>query len=57
MMLMDPISLERLLIGGLLATLAIAVAFGPELGRALARLRNRRADEVPASLGAEPQQF
>jgi hypothetical protein len=57
-MLIDPmLSLERLLIGGLLATLAVAVAFGPELGRALARLRNRRADEVPGRLGAEPQQF
>jgi hypothetical protein len=53
-MLIDPMSLERLLIGGLLASLAIAVAFGPELGRALARLRSRRVDEVPVSL--EPQQ-
>ena len=56
-MLIDPMSLERLLIGGLLASLAIAVAFGPELGRALARLRNRRVDEVPTTLGAEPQRF
>ena len=56
-MLMDPMMLERVLIGGLLATVAVAVAFGPELGRALGRLRNRRADDVPASLGAEPRQF
>jgi hypothetical protein len=54
-MLIDYMSLERLLVGGLLASLAIAVAFGPELGRALARLRSRRADEVPSNLGAEPQ--
>jgi hypothetical protein len=56
-MLIDPMSLDRLLIGGLLATVAVAVAFGPELGRALARLRNRRADDVPASLGADTRQF
>ena len=59
-MLMDQFSLDRLLIAGVLASLAVAIAFGPELGRALARLRNRRVvDEVPASpaLGAEPQQF
>lgn len=51
----NPMSLEQLLIGGLLASLAVAVAFGPELGRALARLRSRRADDVPAALGAEPR--
>ena len=56
-MLIDAMLLERLLIGGLLATLAVTVAFGPELGRALSRLRSRRADEVPTNLGAEPQQF
>jgi len=56
-MLMDSLSLDRVLIAAVLGSLAIAVAFGPELRRALARLRNRRiADEVPASLGAEPQQ-
>jgi hypothetical protein len=55
-MLMDSMSLDRVLVAAVLASLAIAVAFGPELRRALARLRNRRiADEVPA-LGAEPQQ-
>jgi len=60
MMLMDQISLDRLLVAGVLASLAVAIAFGPELSRAVSRLRNRRvADEVPASstLGAEPQQF
>lgn len=58
MMLMDSsMSLERVLTAAVLASLAIAVAFGPELRRALARLRNRRiADDVPAPLGAEPQQ-
>jgi len=42
-MLTDPMSLERLLTAGILATLAIVVAFGPELSRALWRMRNRRA--------------
>jgi len=57
-MLIDPLSLDRVLIAAGLASLAIAVAFGPELRRALARLRNRRiADDSPATLGAEPQQF
>lgn len=56
-MLMDSISLDRLLTAAALASLAVAVAFGPELGRLLARLRNRRlTDEVTPSLGAEPQQ-
>jgi hypothetical protein len=56
-MLMDSMSLDRLLTAAVLASLAIAVAFGPELRRALSRLRNRRvADDVPAALGAEPQQ-
>jgi hypothetical protein len=54
-MLIDPMLLERLLVGGLLASLAVAVAFGPELGRAVARLRNRAGAGVPANLGAEPQ--
>ena len=55
-MLMDSLSLDRVLTAAVLASLAIAVAFGPELRRALARLRNRRiADDVP-TLGAEPQQ-
>ena len=57
-MLMDSLSLDRVLTAAFLASLAIAVAFGPELRRALARLRNRRiADDVPATLGAEPQQY
>ena len=59
-MLIDQISLDRLLIAGVLASLAVAVAFGPELSRAVARLRNRRVvDEVSTSptLGVEPQQF
>ncbi len=59
-MMLDQISFDRLLIAGVLASLAVAIAFGPELSRAVARLRNRRVvDEVPASqaLGVEPQQF
>ena len=56
-MLMDSMTLDRLLTAAILGSLAIAVAFGPELRRKIARLRNRRiADEVPAALGAEPQQ-
>ena len=56
-MLTDPLSYDRVLIAAVLASLAIAVAFGPELRRCLSRLRNRRiADDVPAPLGAEPQQ-
>jgi len=48
------ITLERLLTAGFLASLAIAVAFGPELGRLLTRLRNRRlTDEVTTAVGVE----
>ncbi|MGH7895476.1 MAG: hypothetical protein ACREQL_12465 [Candidatus Binatia bacterium] len=42
-----------------LASLAIAIAFGPELRRVLVRMRNRRAADVAANvpgLGVEPQQ-
>jgi hypothetical protein len=56
-MVMDSITLDRLLTAAVLASLAVAVAFGPELRRRIVRLRNRRiVDEVPAALGAEPQQ-
>jgi hypothetical protein len=54
-MQMDAMTLDRLLTAAILASLAVAVAFGPELGRAIMRLRNRRiADDVPAGLGVEP---
>ena len=59
-MLTDQISFNQLLIAGVLASLAVAVAFGPELGRALSRLRNRRVlDEVPTApaLGVDGRQF
>lgn len=58
-MLTDAITLERLLTAAILASLAIAVAFGPELGRAMGRLRNRRIPDVVSEqtpLRAEPQQ-
>ena len=56
-MLTDAMSLDRLLTAAVLASLAIAVAFGPELGRALARLRNRRlVDDGPETLTVEAQQ-
>ena len=59
MMLMDSLSLDRLLTAAILASLAVVVAFGPELGRALARLRNRRVTDESggAALEVEPQQF
>ncbi len=47
-MLTDPISFHRALTAGLLASLAILVAFGPELRRAFGRLRNRRIPDVAA---------
>ena len=56
-MLMESITPDRMIIAGILASLAIAVAFGPELGRALSRLRNRRMADESATLGVEPQQF
>ena len=58
-MLTDPISLERALTAGFLASLAIIVAFGPELRRALIRLRSRRVPDAPSdpALGVEAQQL
>jgi hypothetical protein len=49
----DVLFLERLVIGGLLAALAVVVAFGPELRRALVRLRHR-APEDRRPIGIEP---
>ncbi len=37
--------MERLMIGGLLAAMAVAVAFGPELRQAVARLRRPEPPE------------
>jgi hypothetical protein len=56
---LDTLSLDRLLIASVLAVLAVAVAFGPEIGRVLARVRNRRIPDVTAEtapLGVEPQE-
>jgi hypothetical protein len=50
----DLLLLERLVIGGLLAALAVGVAFGPELRRAFARLRNHRAADDRRPIGVEP---
>jgi hypothetical protein len=44
----DFLFLERLVIGGILAALAVGVAFGPELRQAVVRLRRRQ----PADAGA-----
>ena len=58
-MLTYSLTLDRVLIAGILASLAIAISFGPELGRAISKLRNRRlVDDVASSssLGVEPQQ-
>jgi len=50
------LTLDQMLTAGILASLAIAVAFGPELSRLLVRLRNRRlADDVPSPMGVEAQ--
>ena len=49
----DGLFLERLVIGGLLAALAVAVAFGPELRRAVVRLRHRGAPDR-RGIGVEP---
>ncbi len=57
---LDHVSLDRLLVAGVLASLAVAIAFGPELGRALSRLRNRRVTEevqTPSALGVESQRY
>lgn len=54
--MVDPYFLERMIVGGALAVLAVAVAFGPELRRSLVRMRSRTAADVrlpAASLGAE----
>jgi hypothetical protein len=50
----DVLFLERLVIGGLLAALAVAVAFGPELRRALGRMRHPRPADERRAIGAEP---
>jgi hypothetical protein len=49
----DFLLMERLVIGGLLAALAVGVAFGPELRRAVVRLRRREAEDA-AAVGLEP---
>ncbi len=57
-MLADPMSVERMLTAAFLASLAIAIAFGPELRRILVRMRSRRAADVTPDapgLGVEPQ--
>ena len=51
---LDAVVIERLVTGGILAAVAIAVAFGPEFRQALARLRHRTApDRRP--IGVEPR--
>jgi hypothetical protein len=49
----DILFLERLVIGGVLGALAVAVAFGPELRQAVVRLRHRGSTER-RSIGVEP---
>ena len=44
-MLTDPITIERLLTAGILASLGVLVAFGPEIGRVLGRMRSRRVGD------------
>ncbi len=50
-----PLSLDRLLAAGFLASLAVFIAFGPELGRAIARLRGRRISDAPDALISKAQ--
>lgn len=51
----DVLFLERLVIGGLLAALAVAVAFGPELRRAVVRMRQRGTpDRRPIAVEPSP---
>lgn len=50
----DVLFLERLVIGGLLAALAVGVAFGPELRRALAHLRHHGVADDRRPMSAEP---
>src|SRR4029078_9418216 len=49
----DFLLMERLVIGALLAALAVGVAFGPELRRAVVRLRRREAADA-AAVGLAP---
>ena len=51
---LDAVVIERLVTGGILAGVAIAVAFGPEFRQALARLRHRTASDR-RSIGVGPQ--
>lgn len=44
----DFLLMERLMIGGLLAALAVGVAFGPELRQTVVRMRRREAGDAPA---------
>ena len=43
----DMATLERMLVGGSLALLAVVVAFGPELKRRLVQLRARGRSATP----------
>jgi hypothetical protein len=49
----DPVLLERVVIGGLLTSIAIGVAFGPELKRTLSRVRARTSESSVAALDPE----
>ena len=42
----DPDSFERILVGGLLVSIAVGVAFGPELKRSFARMRSPGLSET-----------
>jgi len=49
----DPVLLERVVIGGLLTSIAIGVAFGPELKRTLSRVRARTSESSGVALEPE----
>jgi hypothetical protein len=50
----DPVLLERVVIGGLLTSIAIGVAFGPELKRTLSRVRARTSESVALNPESTP---
>ncbi len=53
-MSIDPTFVERFLLGGLLAAVAVGVAFGPELRRFIQRLRGRELATDARPVSAEP---
>jgi hypothetical protein len=51
----DPVVLERLVVGGPLAVAAVAIAFGPELRALIVRLRSRSALRPSADVALQAE--